>query len=57
MQTTYFELLYESGNTFPRGLPQDLTTCSLTDFPNQFIVRFEDESENVKNVPFMMTVS
>ena len=54
MQTSYYQLLDENGDSFPRGLPQDITTCFLTEFPDRFIVRFEDVDEKNKDVLFIL---
>ena len=52
-ETVGFQLLDSNGDPFPKGIPQDSTTCFLTDFPDQFIVRFEDGEENTRDVLFV----
>lgn len=51
-ETVEFQLLDCNGEPFPKGIPQDSTTCFLTDFPDQFIIRFEDDGESTRDVLF-----
>lgn len=52
-ETVGFQLLDSSGELFPKGIPQDSTTCFLTEFPDQFIVRLEEDDENARDVLFV----
>ena len=52
-ETVGFQLFDNNGEPFPKGIPQDSTTCFLTDFPDQFIVRFEEDDESTQDVLFV----